>query len=64
MGKEFNNAHLDTSFVSMDPKIMKLLPIEGTRLKLTTALNSIDHKRPLNHSVHTFVKSIVMDRGI
>ena len=27
---EFNNAHLDTSFASIDPKIMKLHPIEGT----------------------------------
>ena len=26
---KFNNAHLDTSFVSFDPKIMKLRPIEG-----------------------------------
>ena len=27
---EFNNAHLDTSFASIDPKILKLRPIEGT----------------------------------
>ena len=27
---EFNNAHLDTSFASIDPKTMKLRPIEGT----------------------------------
>ena len=27
---EFNNAHLDTSFASIDPKILKLCPIEGT----------------------------------
>ena len=27
---EFNNAHLNTSFASIDPKILKLLPIEGT----------------------------------
>ena len=27
---EFNNAQLDTSFASIDPKIMKLHPIEGT----------------------------------
>ena len=26
---EFNNAHLDTSFASIDPKIKKLRPIEG-----------------------------------
>ena len=30
LGVEFNNAHLDTSFESIDPKIMKLHPIEGT----------------------------------
>ena len=30
LGEEFNNAHLDTSFASIDPKIMKLHPIEGT----------------------------------
>ena len=28
--REFNNAHLDTSFASIDPKILKLRPIEGT----------------------------------
>ena len=27
---EFNNAHLDTSFASIDSKIMKLHPTEGT----------------------------------
>ena len=27
---EFNNAHLGTSFASIDPKTMKLHPIEGT----------------------------------
>ena len=27
---EFNNAHLDTLFASIDPKIMKLHPISGT----------------------------------
>ena len=27
---EFNNAPLDTSFASIDPKILKLRPIEGT----------------------------------
>ena len=27
---EFNNAHLDTSFASIDPKMLKLHPIEGT----------------------------------
>ena len=27
---EFNNAHLDTSSASIDPKTMKLHPIEGT----------------------------------
>ena len=27
---EFNNAHLDTSFASIGPKILKLRPIEGT----------------------------------
>ena len=27
---EFNNVHLDTSFASIDPKTMKLHPIEGT----------------------------------
>ena len=34
LGVEFNNAHLDTSLVSIDPpppkKKMKLHPIEGT----------------------------------
>ena len=30
LGEAFNNAHLDTSFASIDPKIMKLYPIEGT----------------------------------
>ena len=29
LGVKFNNAHLDTSFASIDPKIMKLHPIEG-----------------------------------
>ena len=28
--EKFINAHLDTSFASIDPKIMKLHPIEGT----------------------------------
>ena len=28
--REFNNAHLDTSFASIDQKTMKLHPIEGT----------------------------------
>ena len=27
---EFNNAHSDTSFASIDPKILKLSPIERT----------------------------------
>ena len=27
LGVEFNNAHLDTSFASIDPQIMKLHPI-------------------------------------
>ena len=27
---ELNNAHLDTSFASVDPKILKLRMIEGT----------------------------------
>ena len=27
---EFNNAYLDTSFASIDPKMLKLRPIEGT----------------------------------
>ena len=30
LGVEFINAHLDPSFASIDPKIMKLHPIEGT----------------------------------
>ena len=30
LGKEFNNAYLDTSFASIDPKVMELRPIEGT----------------------------------
>ena len=30
LGVEFNNAHSDTSFASIDPKIMKLHPIKGT----------------------------------
>ena len=28
--EEFNNAHLDTSFASIDQKILKLHPIQGT----------------------------------
>ena len=31
---EFNNVHLDTSFASIDPKTMKLHPIEGTYPKI------------------------------
>ena len=27
---EFNNANLDSSFALIDPKILKLRPIEGT----------------------------------
>ena len=27
---EFNNEYLDTSFASINPKIMKLRPIDGT----------------------------------
>ena len=30
---EFDNAHLDTSFASIDPKILKLRQIEGTYLR-------------------------------
>ena len=30
LGVESNNAHLDTSFASIDPKIKKLHQIEGT----------------------------------
>ena len=30
MGEEFNNVHLDTSFASIDQKIMKQHPIERT----------------------------------
>ena len=30
LGVEFNNAHLDTSFASIDPQIMKLCLIKGT----------------------------------
>ena len=30
LGEAFSYAHLDTSFASIDPKIMKLHPIEGT----------------------------------
>ena len=29
LGVEFNNAHSDNPFASIDPKIMKLRPIEG-----------------------------------
>ena len=44
---EFNNAHLDTSFASIDPKILKLRPIERDLPRnLKTALNPID-QRPL-----------------
>ena len=32
LGEAFNIAHLDTSFASIDPKIMNLHPIEGTYL--------------------------------
>ena len=49
---EFNNTHLDISFVSIDPQIMKLHPIEGT-WNLKTALNPID-QRPINKGVHPF----------
>ena len=47
---EFNNAHLDTSFASIDPKTMKLHPIEGNYPRnLKTALNPIDY-RPVYHA--------------
>ena len=49
---EFNNKHLDTSFASIDPKIIKH-PIEGTPRNLKTAVNPID-QGPLNQGVHPF----------
>ena len=47
---EFNDAHLDSSFASIDPKMMKLHPIGGTYPRnLKAALNPIDH-RPVSHA--------------
>ena len=44
---EFNNAHLDTSFASIDPQNIETTPrLKGLTPKSETALNPID-QRPL-----------------